>query len=87
MNRIDKLLIQARRIARPGLELAAAIIEQDGASWTAQAHLSDGTGKHPTAIHRATYATLEAAVEHIRAVAAEYPNSRDVPVIIDDLGG
>lgn len=88
MNRIDKLILKAREIARPGLELVVAIIEQSGDSWTAQAHLSDGTGgKHTPTIKRATYATLEAAVEHIRAMAAEYPNSKDVPVIIDDLGG
>ena len=86
MNRIDKLLIQAKGMARPGLELVAAIIERDGPSWTAQTHLADGTGKHPPTIKRATYATLEAAVEHIRAMSLEYPNSRDVPVIIDDLG-
>ena len=86
MNRIDKLLIQAKGMARPGLELVAAIIEQDGHSWTAQTHLADGTGKHPPTIKRATYATLESAVEHIRAMSLEYPNSRDVPVIIDDLG-
>lgn len=87
MNRIDKLIIKAKRIARPGLELVVAIIERDGHSWIAQAHLSDGTGKHPLNIKRATYATLEAAVEHIRAMSLEYPNSKDVPVIIDDLGG
>lgn len=87
MNRIDKLILQARHIAAPGLELTVAIIEQNGDSWTAQTHLSDGTGKHAPTVKRATYATLEDAVEHIRAVAAEYPNSRDVPIIIDDLGG
>ena len=32
MNRIDKLIIQAKRIARPGLELTVALIEQNGDS-------------------------------------------------------
>ena len=86
MNRIDKLIIKAQDAVRPGLELVAAIIERDGHSWTAQTHLSDGTGKHPPNIKQATYAALEAAVEHIRAMSLEYPNSRDVPVIIDDMG-
>ena len=86
MNRIDNLIIKARQLAGPGLELTVAIIERDGHSWAALTHLSDGTGRHPPTIHRATYSTLEAAVEHIRAVAREHPNSRDVPVIIDDLG-
>jgi len=84
MNRIDKLIIKAKEAVRPGLELVAAIIEQNGDSWTAQAHLSDG---HAPTIQKATYATLEAAVEHICAMSQEHPNSRDVPVIIDDLGG
>lgn len=87
MNRIDKLILKARKAAHPGLELVAAIIEQSGDSWTAQAHLWEGVAGRAPIIRRATYATEEAAVEHIRAVAAEYPNSRDVPVIIDDLGG
>lgn len=86
MNRIDKLIIQARNATRHGLELGVSFVELNGDSWTAQTHLSDGTGKHPPTVKRATYATLEAAVEHIRAVAAEYPNSRNVPIIINDLG-
>jgi len=49
MNRIDKLIIKAKEAIRPGLELAVAIIEQNGDSWTAQAHLSDGHGTtHPS---------------------------------------
>ena len=85
MKRIDKLIIQAKRIAHPGLELVVAILERDGHSWTAHAHLSDGTGKTPPRIKRATYDTLEPAVEYIRTLADEYPNSRDVVVIIDDV--
>ncbi len=87
MNRIDKLIIKAKEAVRPGLELVAAIIEQSGNSWTAQAHLSDGMQGHGPTIQKATYATLDAAVEHIRALSLEHPNSRDVVVIIDDLGG
>ena len=62
MNRIDKLIIQAKRMARPGLELTAAL-------------------------NKTTWPTIEAAVEHIHAMSLEYPNSKDVPIIIDDLGG
>lgn len=87
MNRVDKLILQARRIISPGLEVVVAIIERNGDFWTAQVHLSDRTGKHTPTIRKATYATMESAVEHIRAMSLEYPNSRDVPIIIDDLGG
>lgn len=87
MNRIDKLLIQAKRAARPGLELTVALIERNGDSWTAQVHLWDGVPGHTPTVKRATYATMEAAVEHIRTMSMEYPNSKNVPIIIDDLGG
>lgn len=86
MNRIDKLILKARAAVSPGLEVSVALIERSGDSWTAEVHLSDGIYGHAPLIKRATWATLDRAVEHVRAVAAEYPNSRDVPVIIDDLG-
>lgn len=87
MNRIDKLILKARAAAARGQELGAALIEQNGDSWTAVVHLHDGgvQGHAPT-IKRATWATLDRALEYVRSVAEEYPNSRDIPVIIDDLG-
>ena len=85
MNRIDKLIIKARNAVRSGLELGVSFVERDGNSWAAIVHLHDG-GHYPI-IQRSTYDTMEAAVEHIHAVAEEYPNSQDVPVIIiDNLG-
>lgn len=86
MNKIDRLILKAKEAARGGQELAVAIIERSGNSWTAQAHLSDGVPGHTPSIKQAAYPTLEAAVEYIRAIADEYPNSQDVPVIIDDMG-
>ena len=83
MNRIDRLILKAQAVVAPAVELSVALIERNGSSWTAEVHLSNGDG---STIKRATYATMEQAVEHIRAMAAEYPNSRDVPIIIDDLG-
>ncbi len=86
MNRVDKLILKARAAVVPGLEVAVALIERTGDSWATEVHLSDGTPGRPPTIKRATWATLERAVEHIHAMAAEYPNSRDVPIIVDDLG-
>lgn len=83
MNRIDRLIIKARAAVSPGLELTVALIERSGDSWAAVVHLSDG---HAPTIKRASYATLDRAVEHIHSMAQEYPNSRDVPIIVDDLG-
>lgn len=86
MNRIDKLILKARAAVSPGLEVSVALIERSGDSWTAVIHLDAGApGRTPT-IKRATWATLDAAVEHVRTMAAEYPNSRDVPIVVDDLG-
>lgn len=86
MNRIDKLILKARAATAPGLELGAALIERDGDSWAAVAHFHNRTQGHSPTIKRATWATLERALEYIQAVAEEYPNSKDLPVIIDDLG-
>ena len=77
MNKIDRLILKAKEAARGGQELTVAIIERSGNSWTAQAHLSDGVPGHIPSIKQAAY---------IRAIADEYPNSQDVPVIIDDMG-
>lgn len=86
MNRIDKLILKAKTAVSPGLELTTALIERNGDSWAAVVHLSDGVQGHAPTIKRATWATLDAAVEHVRTMAAEYPSSRDVPIIVDDLG-
>ena len=86
MNRIDRLIIKVQRAAaHSGPELYLAFVEPNGDSWTAVAHLRDRVQGHDPTIQRATYATMEAAVEHIRAMAREYPNSRDVPIIINDI--
>ncbi len=83
MNRIDRLILKAQAVVAPAVELSVALIERNGSAWTAEVHLRGGDG---ATIKRATYATMEQAVVHIRAMAEEYPNSRDVPIIIDDLG-
>ncbi len=85
MKQIDRLLIKAQHLARGGLELILAMVMSDGDSWAAEAHLWDGEKEHTPTIQRSAWPTMDAAVEHIHALAAEYPNSRDVPVIIDDL--
>ena len=85
MNRIDRLIIKARAAARHGVELLPSLIEHRGDSWTAAVYLGDGIPGHAVTVKRATYATEAAAVAYIRAAAEEYPNSRDVVIIIDDL--
>lgn len=85
MNRIDRLIIKAQTVAvQSGPELYLAFLEPNGNAWTAITHLHNRGQETPT-IHRATYATIEAAVEHIHAMAQEHPNSRDVPIIINDI--
>lgn len=86
MKQIDKLLIKAQSMARGGLELILAMVFPDGDSWAAEAHLWNGRDGHAPTIQRSTWATMDAAVEHVHELAKEYPNSQDVPIIIDDLG-
>lgn len=83
MNRIDRLLIQARAVTRT--EMLPSFICQDGDSWTAETYFRNSVHGHSPTVKTATYATQAAAVEHIRTLADEYPNSRDVVVIIDDM--
>ena len=85
MKQIDKLLIRVQQLAWGGMELILAMVLLDGDSWTAMAHLWGEKQGTPT-INKSIWPTMEAAVEHIHALAKEYPNSRDVPIIIDDLG-
>ena len=86
MKQIDRLLIEAKKIAGyTGQELTLAMVERCGDSWAATAHLWNRTTGHSPTVETTTHATEEAAVERIHALAREYPNSRDVTIIIDDL--
>lgn len=86
MNRIDKLILRARAAEAPGLELGVALIQRDGDSWAAEVHLYAQARVGPPIVKRATWATLERAVEYVQAVAEEYPNRKDIPIIVDNLG-
>lgn len=87
MKHIDRLLIEAKKIAGySGKELILAMIERDGDSWTAAAYLLDRVKEYDQTVETATHATEEAAVEYINTMAEKYPNSRDLTIIIDDLG-
>lgn len=87
MKQIDRLLIEAKKIAGyTGKQLTLAMVERRGDSWAAMAHLWDRTAGHSPTVETTAHSTEEDAVEHIHALAREYPNSRDVTIIIDDLG-
>ena len=85
MNRIDRLIIQARAAAHGNMELLPSFVRRNGNSWTAEVYIGDGIQGHSPTVKTATYATEAAAVEYIRALAGEYPNSRDVVIIVDDI--
>lgn len=88
MKQIDRLLIEAKKIAGySGKEITLAMVECCGASWAAVAHLWDRKPGHSPTIETTTHATMGAAVEHIHTIAEKYPNSRDVPIIVDDIPG
>lgn len=83
MKQIDRLLIEAQRMSKGGTELTLAMVLPDSDCWAADAHLWNR--KQGAAINRSSWPTMEAAVEHIHELEKEYPNSKDVPVIIADL--
>lgn len=88
MKQIDRLLIEAKRIAGyTGQELTLAMVERCGDSWAAMAHLWSRVSGHSPTVETTTHSTLDAAVEHVHALAEKYPNSRDVVIIIDDIAG
>ena len=88
MKQIDRLLIEAKKIAGySGKELTFAMIGQEGNFWTAAAYLWDLVPGHRPTVEITTHETDKAAVEHIHTLAEKYPNSRDVPIIIDDIPG
>ena len=85
MKKIDELLIKAQHMVKGCRELIFAMIFSEGGSWAAEAHLWDGTEGHAPTIERSIWPTMDTAVEHILEIEKEYPNSRDVPIIVDDL--
>lgn len=88
MKQIDRLLIEAKKIAGyTGKQLTLAMVERCGASWAAVAHLWDRKPGHSPTVEATTHATMDAAVEHIHAIAREYPNSQDIGIIVDDIPG
>lgn len=88
MKQINCLLIEAKKMAGyTGKQLTLAMIERNGASWAAMAHLWDRKPGHSPTVETTTHATMDAAVEHIHAIAKEYPNSQDIVIIVDDIPG
>jgi len=86
MNQIDRLIIEAKRIA--GLsskQLELARIEHTGDEWASIAHVWDGVEGHAPTTERALHTTMESAIDHIHDLAAQYPNSRDVTILVDDI--
>ena len=83
MNRIDRLIIKARESI--GVELILAMVERRGDEWRAAVHLGDRRRHGSPVIEESTHAALDAAIDHIHALAKEYPNSQDVQIIVDDI--
>lgn len=88
MKQIDRLLIEAKKIAGyTGKQLTLAMVERCGVSWVAIAHLWDRMPGHSPVVETTTHNTLDAAVEYIHILARDYPNSQDVVIIVDDIPG
>lgn len=85
MNRLDQLTEKVRDMARCGKMLTLAVIDRDGASWRACAHLWDGKAGHGVTVEETLHASETAAVGHIHDAARMYPGSQGAPIIILDV--
>lgn len=84
MNRIDRLIVKAKHSI--GTELVFAFVERCGEQWKAVIHLKRKENIPPEVIE-SLHDTDDEAIEHIRAMAEKYPNSRDITIIVDDMPG
>ncbi|MEA4955890.1 MAG: hypothetical protein VB096_10345 [Pseudoflavonifractor sp.] len=86
MNQIDRLIIEAKRISGlSGKHLELARIEYVSGEWVSFAHIWDGVEGHAPTIEQAYHTTMDAAIDCIHDLATQYPNSRDVTILIDDI--
>ena len=85
MNRVDRLIIKAKKLNKAsGEELTVAIIEPVASGYKIYMTLWNGKqGQARQIIKKAT--SQKKAKEIIEATANEYPNKKDVVVIFDDL--
>ena len=83
MNQVDRLMIKAKRLATGGLEVCVGMTVPDGDQWKYTAHLWDGV--NPATIDTALHTTKDDAIDYLHKLAEEYPNSRDVSIIVFDV--
>ena len=67
------------------MELYLAMIDHHGDSWTATAHLCDRGSTRSPNIRESQHDTLDAAIDHIHTLAAQYPNSKDLVILVDNI--
>ena len=72
---------------RDGTQLMHAFVEREGDGWVAEAYLLDSVKGHVPTVERSTHTTQEAAIEHLHVLGEQYPNSKDVTIIVDDMAG
>lgn len=88
MNKVDKLIIKAKRAAQRKAErIYAGFVsyDPDTGRWIAKGDLWAGKRRGGRRI-RTEHDTMEAAVDALHALADEYPNTvEDVSIFIDDL--
>lgn len=85
MKRIDRLIIKAKRSI--GTELVLAFVEQQKDGWRALLQLDHKEQGRALEVCESSHETVEAAINHIYAMADKYPNSQDLTIIVDDITG
>ncbi len=84
MKRIDRLLIEAKTMIS-NRKLVCAMVDRLNAAWIATAHFADKAKGRGVIMESSTHGTLDAAIDHLHKLGEQYPNSRDVPIIVDDF--
>ena len=85
MKRIDRLIIKAKRSI--GTELVLALVEQRKNDWKVLLQLDHKEQGRALEVCESSHETVDAAIDHIYAMADKYPNSRDLTIIMDDMLG
>lgn len=88
MDKVDKLIIKAKRAAQRKAErfyMGFVNYDPDTGKWTAQGQLCGGKINGVRQIFT-EHDTMEAAVDALQALADTYPNTvEDAVIFIDDL--
>lgn len=86
MTKVDRLLIEAKRISELSeVNLCLTTVAPEGDFWISKAHLWAGCRiscpHYPVGLTR----HIDETVAHLHHLADQYPNKNDVTILVDDI--